>query len=418
MSQSDQSNITSNGSTNASVHNADTPATSQPSEKPSSHLLPANSEIQPTLTIVMPTLNEEGGIEECIRRIKNALAELEIYGEIIVSDSSTDRTPDIAREHNAIVVEPDAPGYGYAYQYAFEHARGDYIAIGDADTTYDFEELPKLYRLVAGGEADMAMGSRLDGEIRKGAMPPLHQYIGNPLLTKFLNVFYGAGVSDAHSGMRVISREALDKLDCSTTGMEYASEMIMEAGAKDLVIKEEPITYHPREGEATLESFRDGWRHVRFMLLNAPGYLFSVPGILMGVVGLLVMGIAYTGVSLGATHLGIHSMIAGSLLVLAGYQVASLGIFATVASDPIQRPEDPVTDWIISHVTLEGGATFGVFVFAAGALYGLLILSTWITSGFAELPLLMDDIIAFTGIIFGLQTIFGSFLMSALAPSE
>ena len=205
-------------------------------------LLPEQSDLEPVLSIVMPTLNEEEGVVECINRIKNAVKELGITAEIIISDSSTDRTPELAAANGAIVVEPDEPGYGYAYRYAFERARGDYIAIGDADTTYDFEELPKLFEKVSRGDADMVMGSRLEGEIKDGAMPPLHQYVGNPLLTRFLNAFYDAGVSDAHSGMRVFSQRALAELDLDTTGMEFASEMIMDAGARDLTIEEVPIT--------------------------------------------------------------------------------------------------------------------------------------------------------------------------------
>jgi hypothetical protein len=377
-------------------------------------LLSRESEHRPVLTLVMPTLDEEDGIAECIERTKNALEELQIYGEIVVSDSSTDRTPEIARSLGAHVVEPDKPGYGYAYQYAFERARGDYIAIGDADTTYDFEELPKLYELVAHGDADMAMGSRLGGEIKAGAMPPLHQYVGNPLLTRFLNTFYGAGVSDAHSGMRVLSREALETMDLKTTGMEFASEMIMEAGARGLVIEEVPITYHPREGEATLESFQDGWRHVHFMLVNAPGYLFSVPGTLMGMIGAVVMVFAYSGVSLGSTNFGLHSMIAGGLLVLVGYQVASLGAFATATSDPIKRPNDPFTNWVLGKVNLERGVLLGGGVFSVGAVYAGAMVARWALSGFTTLPLLMGNIAAFTAMVLGVQIVFGSFFLSAV----
>jgi hypothetical protein len=370
-------------------------------------------EERPTLSVVVPTLDEEGGIGECIERIENALYEMGVDGEIIVSDSSTDRTPEIAREMDARVVVPDEPGYGYAYRYAFAHARGKYIAIGDADTTYDFEELPKLFELVADGEADMAMGSRLAGEIRPGAMPALHQHVGNPLLTKFLNVFYGAGVSDAHSGFRVIEREALDSLDLSSDGMEFASEMIMAAGAAGLEIGEVPITYHEREGEATLDSFQDGWRHVRFMLLNAPGYLFSLPGIALGTLGAIVMGAAFFGIEVGGFVPGIHSMIAGGLLTIVGYQVAGLGLFAGIAGNPISAPSDPLTEWVLERATLERGATLGVSMFALGGIYGAYLLTEWIASG--SLPLLTGDVLAVTAIVLGLQTIFFSFFMSAIA---
>jgi len=377
-------------------------------------LVPRDSEVTPTISVVMPTLDEEGGIGECIERIKHALSELGVRGEIIVSDSSADRTPEIAAEMGAFVVHPDEPGYGYAYQHAFQHVRGEYVVIGDADTTYDFEELPKLFRLVSEEGADMAMGSRLEGEIKPGAMPALHQYVGNPSLTWFLNLFYDAGVSDAHSGFRVIRTDALRELELETDGMEFASEMIMEAGARDLEIAEAPITYHEREGEATLDSFQDGWRHVKFMLLNAPGYLFSVPGAVMSMVGLLIMGVAFSGVEVGGLSIGIHSMIAGSLLTLVGVQVASLGVFATVASDPIRRPDDPVTEWLIDRVRLEHGATAGLLVFGAGAAYTTFLFGGWVSSGFNQLPLVMADIAAFTLIVLGLQLVFGSFFLSSI----
>lgn len=381
-------------------------------------LLPADSEATPSISLVMPTLNEEEGIRECIRRAKNAFQDLGVQAEIIVSDSSTDRTPEIAREEGAIVVTPDGKGYGYAYRYAFERARADIIAMGDADTTYDFEELPKLYELVATGKADMAMGSRLEGEIKSGAMPTLHQYIGNPLLTKFLNTFYGAGVSDAHSGMRVFTRDAWETMDCETDGMEFASEMIMKAGASNLEIAEVPIVYHEREGEETLDSFKDGWRHVRFMLLNAPGYLFSIPGLVMGLFGLLVMGGVIGGVPGTSITLGPNSMIAGSLFTIMGYQVLTLGVFATVTGDTIKRPNDPVTNGVVTHLNLERGATLGLGVFSAGAAYASYLVITWIQSGFTAVPFTMGSIVAFTAIVIGMSTVFSAFFMSVVASSR
>jgi hypothetical protein len=335
-----------------------------------------------------------------------------------VSDSSSDRTPEIAREEGAVVVTPDEPGYGYAYRYAFERTRGAYIAMGDADTTYDFEELPKLYDHVAHGDADIAMGSRLEGEIKDGAMPPLHQYVGNPLLTTFLNVFYDTGISDAHSGMRVFSRQALATMDLSTDGMEFASEMVMEAGARDLTVVEEPITYHEREGEATLDSFRDGWRHVRFMLVNAPGYLFAIPGIAMTLVGALIIGLSAVGVGVGQTSFGVHSMLFGSLGTLAGMQVVSLAAFATVAADPIRAPDDPVTNAIVNHVTLERGATVGLLVLAVGVGFGLTLVGRWAASGFTRLPFVINDVLVLTAVVLGLQLVFNSFFLSAVADRE
>jgi hypothetical protein len=381
-------------------------------------LLSAESDVDPLISVVMPTLNEEEGIRECITRIKRALNELEALGEIVISDSSTDRTPEIARDMGAIVVEPDEPGYGYAYRYAFERVRGEYIVMGDADTTYDFGAIPRLFEPVQNGATDICMGSRLNGDIRPGSMPTLHQYIGNPALTAFLNMFYDAGVSDAHSGFRVFSREALEKLDLETDGMEFASEMIMEAGAKGLEIEEVPITYHEREGEETLNSFQDGWRHIRFMLINAPGYLFSVPGLAGAAIGGVLMLLAGSGLSVGEISLGVHSMLGGSLLTIVGFQVTSLGVFATVASDPIRRPSDPLTEWLTSAFQLERSAMVGLVVFGGGAGYAVYLASRWITSGFTQLPLLMADIVAFTAIVLGLQIIFSAFFMSTIASAR
>jgi hypothetical protein len=385
-------------------------------------LLDADSEQQPTLSVVMPTLNEEEGIEECIQRIRSAIAELGVRTEIIISDSSSDRTPEIAEELGAIVCEPDEAGYGYAYRYAFECARGEFIAMGDADTTYDFEELPKLIRRLTEADADMVMGSRLEGEIKPGAMPNLHQYVGNPLLTRFLNTFYDAGVSDAHSGFRVFTRDALEAMDLNTRGMEFASEMIMDASVKGLDIEEVPITYHEREGDATLDSFHDGWRHIKFMLVNAPGYLFSLPGLAMGSLGVLLMGLAFFGYELSAGPLsnqpvGNRTMILGSLLTIVGYQIASKGVFANISGDPIYKQTDKITNGVIHQLSLERAVLGGLVILGAGLLYAGFLIFQWWTSGYGALPGLTHDIVAFTAIIIGLQTVFSAFFMSAVAES-
>lgn len=381
-------------------------------------LLPRESVVEPDVSLVIPTLNEEEGIGECIEKARRALAELNLYGEVVVSDSSTDATPEIAREHGAIVLSPGDSGYGNAYKAGFEAARGEYIAMGDADTTYDFEELPKLFQALIETDADLAMGSRLEGDIKPGAMPALHQYVGNPLLTRFLNLFYDTDVSDAHSGMRVMTREAYEQMNLRSDGMEFASEMIMEAGAKDLEIVERPITYHERTGEATLDSFEDGWRHVRFMLINAPGQLFSLPGALMAAAGLFIMGAALSNFSLGSIGFGPHSMIAGGFLLIMGYQAMSLGAFSAAAADTIRTPTDPFTEWVTGTLSLESGATLGLLVLGAGATYVALMLGRWVGSGFTQLPILLWDIVAFTAMVIGTQMIFTSFFLGTVRGCE
>ncbi|MEZ3144870.1 glycosyltransferase family 2 protein [Halobaculum sp. MBLA0143] len=377
-------------------------------------LVDEDSDTEPVLTVVMPTLNEEAGIEECITRVKNAVVELGVPTEIVVSDSSTDRTPEIAREMGARVVEPDRDGYGYAYQYGFEHARGEYIAMGDADTTYDFEQLPQLYREVADGDADLVLGSRFEGEIKSGAMPPLHQYLGNPALTAFLNVFYGSDISDAHSGFRVFTAEALDQMSMESTGMEFASEMLMSAVSEGLEVDEVPITYHEREGEATLDSFSDGWRHVKFMLANAPRGLFSVPGLVMSLLGTTIMALGYAETQLFGHLFGLHSTILGSLLLLVGTQVGAFGYYTGLASSPIQDPSGPISDIVRSVFSLERGLLVGAMLMTSGVSIAGYLLYRWADSGFNELPAIASTIVAYTLILIGVQAFFSSFFVDIL----
>jgi glycosyltransferase involved in cell wall biosynthesis len=381
-------------------------------------LVTPESELTPVLSVVMPTLNEEKGIVECIDRIKTAISELRLPTEIIVSDSSTDATPELARERGATVITPDEPGYGYAYRYAFDKARGKYIAMGDTDTTYDFEMLPQLLEPVQNGDADICMGSRLEGEIRDGSMPPLHKYVGNPLLTRFLNTFYRAGVSDAHSGFRVFTKDALETLELETTGMEFASEMIMEAGANDLTIEEVPIIYHEREGEETLDSFSDGWRHVRFMLVNAPEYLFSYPALLLVSVGAVLMSLSIARLSIGGVNFGIQTMVGGSLLAIVGYQVWTLALFSSIAANPINKPDGLLIGMIREQFQLEHGASLGIIAAAVGTLYLAVVFGQWLLAGEAALPSATATLLASTVVVLGLQTVFGSFFMSMLADSS
>ncbi len=368
------------------------------------------------VSVVIPTLNEEKSIGICIEKVKKVFEKYNIDGEIIVSDNSTDKTPEIARSLGAKVVTPDKRGYGYAYLYAFKHAKGKYIVIGDADNTYDFLEIPKLLEPLKKGEADLVIGSRFKGEIKKGAMPWLHKYIGNPLLTWFLNIFFKAGVSDAHSGFRAFTREALEKMRLRCHGMEFASEMIIEAVRRGLRIKEVPITYYPRQGESKLSSFSDGWRHLKFMLLQTPKHLYYIPGSLLFVFGMsLVILMNLTTVRIGQVVLGVNSIIAASLLAIVGYQLIFLGLFSSVYGHSRGYLElDRLTKFVAEHISLEKGATIGLAIFAVGCLYALSLIVKWIQSGFKELPVVNQSILGLTLLVIGLQTIFFSFFLSML----
>jgi len=360
------------------------------------------------VSVIIPTLNEQETIGTCIQKVKEVFRKYGIRGEIIVSDSSTDRTPEIARALGAIVVKPDKRGYGYAYRFTFKHSRGKYIVMGDGDDTYDFLEMYKLLEPLMMGEADLVIGSRFKGRIEKGAMPWLHKWIGNPVLTRFLNMFFKAGISDAHSGFRAIRRDALEKLDLRADGMEFASEMIVEACKKGLRIKEVPVNYYRRrKNESKLRSFHDGWRHMKFMLLNAPNWLFMYPGAAIFLIGVVLVSSALFRINIGYLP-GMHSMIAGSLLIVTGYQIIFFGLFAKIRSGS-NLPR---------ILTLEKGALVGALLFISGLIYALTLIIQWIMSGFQQLPSLEHDIITFTLISLGLETYFSAFMLSFLAETQ
>ena len=369
------------------------------------------------VSVVIPTRNEEASIGICIEKIRKVFAEHQIDGEIIVADNSTDRTPVIAESLGARVVVPDKLGYGYAYRYGFAHASGDYIVMGDADNTYDFADIPRLLEPLKRGEADLVMGSRFKGDILRGAMPWLHKHIGNPLLTWCVNKTNGSDISDCHSGFRAFTKRAYDTMGLTTDGMEFASEMVMRALTCGLRIVEIPITYYPRAAgsEPNLSSFSDGWRHLRFILLDAPTHLFMLPGAVLCMVGLLTIFLIWAPFDLWDTRLGIHSMIAGCLLTIVGYQVVFLGLFAKIYGVRHGLSgHDRITGFISDHLSLERGVMMGLAIFFTGFTFILCLLWNWAKSGYADLPLVEHDIVLLTMVVIGLQTIFYSFFLSVI----
>lgn len=362
----------------------------------------------PDVAVVLPSRNERDSIGSCIAKAKRALEGMGLSYEIIVADNSTDGTDEVARSLGATVITPDGPGYGYAYRYAFKYIKSKYgrfpkyVVMSDADDTYDLLEIPKLLEPLTKGEADMVIGSRLRGRIEKGAMPFLHRYIGNPLLTFFLNVFHGAGVSDAHSGFRAIRGEALEKLELRSSGMEFASELIMEAVKKGLRIAEVPISYYRRRGGSSkLSPLSDGWRHLKFMLLAAPTWLFIYPGSALILLGLGLMGAGLLHIRIGF-EVGPRTMVLGSLLALSGYQALYFGIFSKLIHGELSKA-----------FTLERGLAAGLAIFAIGLLGSLYLVLRWLERG--VLPSIEASVIAFTLLILGIQTVFSSFMLSIIA---
>jgi glycosyltransferase involved in cell wall biosynthesis len=366
-----------------------------------------------TISVVIPCLNEAEAIERCVASARTALEEAGLEGEVIVVDNgSDDGSAELATRAGATVVHEPRRGYGSAYLSGFSAARGDYIVMADADLTYDFGEIPRFVRCLDDG-AELVMGNRME-RISPGAMPWLHRYVGNPLLTGILNLFFHAGVSDAHCGMRALRREVLPRLDLRTTGMEFASEMVIRAAKEGLDVREIPIAYHPREGESKLSSFRDGWRHLRFLLVHSPTYLFLLPGAFMVVLGALVAATVLAQVNVFGRPWELHTMIAGSLLMVIGAQVLTLGLCARAYGTYVLGEHDPWFDRMSSRLKLEHGLLAGALVMLVGLVMVGVIVVQWGQQGFGELSEERLAVLAATLVIVGIQIFFGSFLLSIL----
>ncbi len=364
----------------------------------------------PLVSLVIPTLNEAKTIGECIQQANAVFKEMGLEGEIIVVDSSSDDTPVIAKALGATVVVPEKLGYGNAYLYGFKHATGKYIVLMDGDLTYDPKEIDKLIFGLQNGCVDMVLGTRLKGVIKPGAMPALHRYIGNPFLTWVLNKLFATEISDAHCGMRAITRDALNKLSLKAGGMEFASEMVIEAAQKNLRIAEVPITYYPRKGKSKLSSFSDGWRHLRFMMLYRPVPFLMGPGLVALIIGLALA----TEVSLNEQN-RMHSLILGSLLLVIGYQMLLAGLyFAAFGVAYGVSSSSKLTNKLMSYHSLEKELLLGFLLLAFGMVLGVEVLLGWRAAGFGGLYQTQNAMMALILSILGIQTIFSGMFLSLL----
>lgn len=377
-------------------------------------LAPSDKETE--VSVILPALNEEVTIGQCIEKIKRVFLEKGIRGEIIVMDSSTDATGTVARDLGATVIRPEKAGYGYAYIEGFRHAKGRYIVMGDADNTYDFLDIPRLIEPLKQG-ADLVIGSRFRGEITRGSMSPLHRYIGNPLLNRILNMVFHTHFSDSHSGFRAIRRSALERLKLESGGMEFASEMLIRASERGLAITEVPIMYYPRVSPSKLHSFADGWRHIRFVLLMRPIPFLAFPGIFFAGIGFLLMGMFSMTGDIEASHL--HSFILGALLLLGGTQGVFMGILiSTYSVIHGYQEKSGFMRRIMNYHSLEKFLIAGGVVICAGILSGVHIIYTWIASDFGELSQISVAVVALLLIIIGMETLFFSIFTSMMLLNE
>ena len=365
------------------------------------------------VSVVIPCLNEAQTIERCVVSAREVLEQHHIPGEVVVVDNgSDDGSADLAQRAGARVVQESRRGYGSAYLAGFAAARGDRIVMADADLTYDFNEIPRFLEKLEDG-AELVIGNRM-AKIHKGAMPWLHRYVGNPLLTGILNLFYRAGVEDAHCGMRAVRRDVLPRLDLQTTGMEFASEMVIRAAKEDLSIAQLPIEYHPREGESKLSTWRDGWRHLRFLLVHSPTHLFLLPGAFLSLLGALVLLTVLARIDVFGRQWDLHAMIGGAMLTVVGTQVLALGLSARAYGVYVLGERDEWFERLRRRFRLEHGLLAGAAIFVAGLALGGVIVGKWIERGGGQLSEARLGLLAATLVIVGIQVFFASFLLSIL----
>ena len=373
------------------------------------------------LSILMPCLNEAETLATCIRKAQKSLDDLNVAGEVVIADNgSTDGSQEIAANLGARVVHVAEKGYGSALLGGIKAARGKYIIMGDADDSYDFTNLgPFLDKLRAG--YDLVMGNRFKGGIEPNAMPFLHRYLGNPVLTGIGRLFFHSPCGDFHCGLRGFSKAAIQSLDLRTTGMEFASETVVKASLHKLRITEVPTTLSVdgRSRPPHLRSWRDGWRHLRFLLLYSPRWLFLYPGLFLMLVGAVVGGWLLLGPRVvdGIT-LDVHTFLYAAMAIIIGYQTVIFAIFTKVfAITSGLLPEDRRLTFLFGHITLETGIIAGTLLFVAGIALSIYALSFWSATSFGPLDpsrTLRLVIPAATLTTIGLQTILSSFFLSIL----
>ena len=375
------------------------------------------------VSVVIPCLNEANSIGYCVEKAVSAFQESGLRGEVVVSDNgSTDGSIEISEKLGARVIRVEQKGYGAALQAGIRESLGEFIVMGDADDSYDFTEVPRFVEAWRRG-FDVVMGNRFRGEIKPGAMPWHHKYIGNPVLSGVLNVLFRANIGDSHCGMRGFTRAIFDKMDLRSTGMEFASEFVIKAAQLDAKMTEIPITlWKDKRGRPPhLRSFRDGWRHLRFMLLYAPNWLFLLPGALLVCLGLAIVLWLLPGPRNISPRvvLDVHTMIFGVIFTLLGAQILSIGAFAKVFSYAERFDRGTVSlKRVLKRVTLETGLLVGGALTLGGFAGCAWVTWKWAASGFGPLQEVRWVLFWAMWLFLGIQIVFSSFFLSMLGISR
>jgi hypothetical protein len=373
------------------------------------------------LTILMPCLNEAATVARCVAKARGFLERAGIAGEVLVADNgSDDGSAALAERAGARVVQVAERGYGAALSAGIAAARGRYVIMGDADDSYDFSRLEPFVEKLREG-IPLVMGNRFKGGIQPGAMPALHRYLGNPVLSFIGRLFFGAPIGDFHCGLRGFERDAVIALSLKTQGMEFASELVVKAALAGWRIAEVPTVLHPdgRGRPPHLRRWRDGWRHLRFLLLFSPRWLFLYPGALLLALGVALTALLYvTPVRVLGAGLDIHSMLYASAAALLGMQLCLFALFARVSAQSAGLlPAQPALDRFLNTMTLEKGLLAGLAVAFCGLAWSGVAVWEWREAGFGPLDprVVMRDTIPATALLVGgMELMLASFLLSVL----
>ena len=377
------------------------------------------------LSILMPCLNEAETLATCIRKAQTWMVRHQVAGEVIIADNgSTDGSQRIARVMGARVVDVPEKGYGAALRAGIEAAAGKYVIMGDADDSYNFANLGLFLSKLRYGY-DLVMGNRFAGGIEPGAMPPLHKYLGNPVLTGIGRLLFRSPCRDFHCGLRGFSKQAALKMDLRTPGMEFASEMVVKATLNKLRIIEVPTTLSPdgRSRESHLRSWRDGWRHLRFLLLYSPRWLFFYPGVLLMLVGLAIGLWLLPGPrTVGGVTFDVHTLLYAAAAVLTGFQAVNFAVFTKIFGVTSGLlPPDAKLERAFKYVTLESGIVTGVALFLTGLALSIFAVSDWGAHSFGSLDptkILRLVIPAVSAMMLGSEIVLSSFFLSVLGLTK